>query len=101
MSRSGAVVTISALLIWSSAIADDQEGHQCARDPQGQICPPPNGYMMRFHGVFLCGRGECVVTHGELMCSTQTGGRVGIQAGQPICSGGCEPAKAEYCERLR
>ena len=76
---------------------------QCARDFLGQIsCAPNGGDVARdIIGNLVCGRGKCVrftIGGGTIMCAKIPGGAATFDvSGQPICSGGCEEAKKEYC----
>ena len=74
---------------------------QCAKDIIGNvICAPQGGVVAKdIIGNLVCGRGQCVRDIlGQIMCSKNPGGAATFDIlRQPICSGGCEEARKEYC----
>jgi len=79
----------------------DVSAQQCAKDILGNVvCAPQGGVVAKdIIGNLVCGRGQCVRdVLGRIMCAQNPGGAATFDIlRQPICSGGCEEAKKEYC----
>lgn len=64
-------------------------------------CAPPNGGIEKDAlGQLVCGLGRCAKDAlGQVFCSKQSGGgAIKNVLGQVVCVGGCEPARASYCQ---
>jgi hypothetical protein len=74
---------------------------QCAKDFLGNVvCAPQGGGIgPNLIGELVCGKGQCVRDHiGLIVCAKTPGGAATFDSLRlPICSGGCEEAKKEYC----
>ena len=77
----------------------------CFTSLDGKVsCPPFGGELVvTLNGQAVCGKGRCVRDpFGKVTCSAQPGGSISQDAmGRVACTGGCEEASAEYCQRLQ
>jgi len=101
-----------AALLGCAAIALSQEripiGHRCSEDEQGNIvCSKYGGgdaLLDRVSKQVVCGRGHCQVDFNKkssVSCAkTEDGVAAYDRDGRVVCSGGCEPASAQACEKL-
>lgn len=91
-------LSVSFLLILNGVFAAT-----CENNLIGQpVCAPPNGGIAKdIIGNPVCGKGECVVDSiGRVMCAKNAGGAATKNLiDQPVCSGGCEQANAQTCEK--
>ena len=76
---------------------------KCENNLIGQpVCAPPNGGIAKdIIGTPVCGKGECVVDLiGRVMCAKNVGGAAAKDIiEQPVCSGGCEQATQQTCDK--
>ncbi len=83
-------------------------GHRCAEDQKGDIyCSRyagGDGVEDRTTGEVMCGKGHCQPDYfkkGAIVCAKTTDGVAAYNAkGEVVCSGGCERATKEMCEKL-
>ena len=116
MSRKSTAFLSFALMLFFSGIgafAFAQErvpvGHHCAEDDQGDIvCSRYGGgdaFEDRTNKRVVCGKGHCQVDYHKnatLSCAKLEDGVAAYdRQGKVVCSGGCEPAAPEMCEKLK
>ncbi len=94
------------------AVAESQEGvppgHRCVRDEQGNVvCSRFSGGDAFLDGrtkEIVCGKGHCLMDYykqGSISCARSEDGVAAYdRKGGVVCSGGCEPASKEMCEKL-
>jgi len=83
-------------------------GHHCAEDEQGNIVCSKHGGGDAFADPaskqVLCGKGHCQVDYFKksiIACAKSEDGVAAYnRQGKVVCSGGCEPATADMCEKL-
>jgi len=114
MSIKSAMFFSLTLMLFSScgsALAQERVplGHHCAEDEQGDIlCSKYSGgdaFEDRTNKRVVCGKGHCQVDYhrnATLSCAkTEDGVAAYDRQGKVVCSGGCEPAAPEMCEKLK
>ena len=113
--KSTAFLSFALMLFFSgvSAFAFAQEripvGHHCVEDDQGNIiCSKHSGgdaFEDRTNKRVVCGKGHCQVDYYKnamISCAkTEDGVAAYDRQGKVVCSGGCEPAAPEMCEKLK
>lgn len=113
----------AALLLACLAAAPAQaQSRDCVRNLAGEtVCPPPKtvclserdnpsikcspadgGIVLDRYGKAACGVGSCLLdVRGDPFCSKVAGGAAGTSMhSEPVCTGGCEPARAALCSTL-
>ena len=114
-SKSTAFFSFALILLFSgvSTLACAQErvppGHHCAEDDQGNIvCSKYSGgdaFEDRTNKRVVCGKGHCQVDYYKnaiVSCAKSEDGVAAYDGqGKVVCSGGCEPAAPEMCEKLK
>ena len=105
-------LALPLLLLCLVPLAPAQErvppGHHCAEDEQGNIVCSKSGsgdaFVDRAGKQVVCGRGHCQVDYFRkaiITCAkTEDGVATYDRQGRVVCSGGCEPATPEMCEKL-
>jgi hypothetical protein len=107
----GVAVVLSTLASLAAAEEGAPIGHRCVRDDQG------DSWCSRFSGgdAFLfvrgekkeivCGKGHCLADYykeGTIRCAqTEDGIAMYDRKGGVVCSGGCEAATKDMCEKLK
>lgn len=103
-------------------LAGQAQSRDCVSNLAGQtVCPPPKtlcvregdnpgikcspvdgGIILDRYGKAACGVGSCALdVRGDPFCSKLAGGAAAnSMQSEPVCSGGCEPAKAALCSTL-
>ncbi len=93
------VLLLSVLLIGMMALAQER----CINNRVGEpICSPQCGSIgTNTLGEIVCGHGACIQNRfGDLICSKLQGGTATTNFfGDVVCTGGCEPASAELCQK--
>ena len=92
------------------ALAQDRAplGHHCAQDEQGNIvCSKYGGGDAFVHASkqIVCGKGHCQIDYHKkaaISCAiTEDGVAAYDREGRVVCSGGCELASPQMCEKLK
>jgi hypothetical protein len=71
-------------------------------NPNIKCSPPDGGIITDRYGKAVCGVGACMTdVRGDVFCSKVAAGAAGASMyGEPVCTQGCEPAKAALCTTL-
>ena len=110
ISRIGNVLPLLLLFVVSVSSAQERVpiGHHCAEDDQGNvICSKYGGgdaFADRSSKQVVCGKGHCQIDYfksATIACAKAEDGVAAYdRQGKVVCSGGCEPASADKCEKL-
>jgi hypothetical protein len=102
---------VSLLCFASLAFGDERVpvGHRCAEDDQGNVvCSKFGGgdaFADHTNKQVVCGRGHCQIDYykkAAVSCAkTEDGVATYDRQGRVVCSGGCELASPEKCEKLQ
>ena len=110
MSRVSLVLPLLFFCLAPFASAQERvpAGHHCAEDEQGNIVCSKSGsgdaFADRSAKQIVCGKGHCQIDYyrkGIISCAkTEDGVAAYDRQGKVVCSGGCEPATPDMCEKL-
>ncbi len=93
-------VTLIGVLLSGMAVFAQE---RCMNNHLGEpICSPQCGFIgMNRLGEIVCAQGGCITDRfGDLICSKQQGGTATTNFfGDVVCTGGCEPASAQQCQK--
>lgn len=106
--RLGLMALFAGACSLASAQMQLPPGHHCAESEKGEIfCsrfPGGDGLEDKATKDIVCGKGHCQIDYfrkGALMCAKAVDGVAAYnRKGEVVCSGGCEPASKDMCEKL-
>jgi len=111
MSRISLALPLLLFCLVPYALAQERVpvGHRCAEDEQDNIvCSKYGGgdaFADHANKQVVCGKGHCQIDYHKkaaISCATTEDGVAAYdREGRVVCSGGCEPAAPEMCEKLK